>query len=108
MIEISSLLCTGTSLRDNSLTGAFVGATCSSTWGLIVICSSGVIDITLFLFLGIVSFESISLLRFNRGLGSFVMKLFNFLVGISILAEIFAAEICDFVTFVESIKASGN
>ena len=54
------------------------------------------------------SFEPIGLPRFNRGLGSFVMLLCNFPVGISILVGIFAAGICDFVTFVESIKASGN
>ena len=75
MIEICSLLCTGTSLRDNSLIGASIGATCSLTWGLTVICSLGVIDITLFLFLGIVSLEPIGLSRFNYGLGSFVMLL---------------------------------
>ena len=102
------MLCTGTSLRDNSLTGASAEATCSSTWGLTVICSLVVIDIALFLCLGIVSLEPIGLPRFNRGLGSFVMLLYNFLVGISILAGIFAVWICDFVTFVESIKASGN
>ena len=51
---------------------------------------------------------SIGLLRFNRGLGSFVMLLCNFPVGISILAGIFAAGICDFVTFVESITTSCN
>ena len=90
------------------MTGASTGATCSSTWGLTVICSSGVIDIALFLFLGIVSLEPIGLPRFNHGLGSFVMLLCNFPVGISILARIFAAGICDFVTFVESIKASSN
>ena len=84
------------------MTGASVGATCSSTWGLTVICYSGVIDITLFLFLGIVSLEPIGLPHFNHGLGLFVMLLCNFSVGI------FAAGICDFVTFVESIKASGN
>ena len=95
-------------MRDNSLTGASAGATCSSTWGLTVICYSEVIDITHFLFLGIVSLEPIGLLRFNHGLGLFVMLLFNFPIGISILAGIFAAGICDFVTFVESIKASGN
>ena len=50
------------------------------------------------------SLEPIGLPRFNRGLGSFVMLLCNFPVGISILAGIFAARICDFVTFVESIK----
>ena len=108
MIEISSLLCTGTSLRDNSFTGASTGVTCSLTRGLTVICSSEVIDIELFLFLGIVSLEPIGLPRFNHGLGSFAMLLCNFPVGISILAGIFAAEICDFVTFVESIKAPGN
>ena len=54
------------------------------------------------------SLEPIGLPRFNRGLGSFVMLLCNFPVGISILAGIFAAGICDFVTFVESIKASCN
>ena len=54
------------------------------------------------------SLEPISLPRFNRGLGSFVMLLCNFPVGISILARIFAARICDLVTFVESIKASDN
>ena len=102
------MLCTGTSLRDNSLTGASAGATCSSTLGLTVICSSGVIDIALFLFLGIVSLEPIGLPHFNRGLGLFGMLFCNFSVGISILAGIFAARICDFVTFVESIKASGN
>ena len=102
------MLCTGTSLRDNSLTGASAGATCSSTWGLIVICSSRVIDIALFLFLGIMSLEPIGLPYFNNRLGSFVMLLCNFPVGISILTGIFAAEICDFVTFVELIKASGN
>ena len=52
--------------------------------------------------------EPIGLSRFNYGLGSFVMLLCNFLVGISIIAGIFAVGICDFVTFVESIKASGN
>ena len=108
MIEISSLLFTGTSLRDNSLTGTSTGATCSSTYGLIVIFSSEVIDITLFLFLGIVSLEPIGLPRFNHGLVSFVMLLCNFHVGISILTGMFVVGICDFVTFVESIKASGN
>ena len=54
------------------------------------------------------SLESIGLPRFNRDLGSFVMLLCNFPVGISIIAEIFVVGICDFVTFVESIKASGN
>ena len=54
------------------------------------------------------SLEPIGLPHFNRGLGSFVMLLCNFPVGISILIGIFAVEICDFVTFVESIKASGN
>ena len=54
------------------------------------------------------SFEPIGLPRFNRGLGSFDMLFCNFPVGISILAGIFAAGICDFITFVESIKASGN
>ena len=73
-----------------------------------MICSLGVIDIALFLFLGIVSLEPIGLPRFNRGLGSFVMLLCNFPVGISILAWIYATGICDFVTFVKSIKASGN
>ena len=34
------------------------------------------------------------------------MLYFNFLIGISILAGIFAAGICDFVTFVESINVS--
>ena len=90
------------------MTVASAGATCSSTWGLTVICYSGVIDITLFLFLGIVSLEPIGLPRFNRGLGSFVMLLCNFPIGISILAGIIVAGICDFVTFVESIKALGN
>ena len=52
--------------------------------------------------------EPIGLPRFNRGLGSFVMLLCNFRVGISILAGIFATGICDFITFVESIKTSGN
>ena len=50
----------------------------------------------------------IGLPRFNRGLGSFFMMLCNFPIGISILAGIFAIGICDFVTFVESIKASSN
>ena len=54
------------------------------------------------------SLEPIGLPHFNRGLGSFVMLLCNFPAGISILIGIFAVEICDFVTFVESIKASGN
>ena len=54
------------------------------------------------------SFEPIGLPCFNRGLGLFVMLLCNFPIEISILAGIFAAGICDFVTFVESIKASGN
>ena len=54
------------------------------------------------------SLEPIGLPRFNRGLGSFVMLLFNFPVAISIFARIFVAGICDFVTFVESIKESGN
>ena len=54
------------------------------------------------------SFESIGLPRFNHGLGSFDMLLCNFPVGISILGGIFAAGIYDFVTFVESIKASDN
>ena len=54
------------------------------------------------------SLEQIGLPRFNRDLGSYAMLLCNFPVGISIIAGIFAAEICDFVTFVESIKASGN
>ena len=54
------------------------------------------------------SFEPIDLPRFNLGLGSFVMLLCNFPVGISILAGIFSVGICDFVTFIESIKASGN
>ena len=54
------------------------------------------------------SLEPIGLPHFNRRLGSFVMLLCNFPVGISILAGIFVAGICDFVTFVESIKASSN
>ena len=54
------------------------------------------------------SLEPIGLPRFNRGLGSFVMLLCNLPVGISIFVGIFVAEICDFVTFFESIKASGN
>ena len=36
------------------------------------------------------------------------MLYFNFLIGISIIVGIFAADICDFVTFVESINVSGN
>ena len=54
------------------------------------------------------SLEPIGLPRFNRGLGSFFMLLCNFPIGISIPVGIFAIRICDFVTFVESIKASGN
>ena len=65
-------------------------------------------DNNTFPFLGIVSLEPIGLQRFNHGLGSFVMLLCNFPIRISILVGIFAAGICDFVTFVESIKASGN
>ena len=51
---------------------------------------------------------SIGLPRFNRGLGSFVMLLCNFPIGISILVGIFAAGKYDFVTFVESITTSCN
>ena len=47
-------------------------------------------------------------LRFNCGLSSLVTLYLNFPIGISIRARIFAAGICDFVTFVESINASGN
>ena len=54
------------------------------------------------------SLEPIGLPHFNCGLDSFVMMLCNFLVGISILTGIFAAGIYGFVTFVESIKTSGN
>ena len=54
------------------------------------------------------SLEPIGLPRFNHGLGSFVMLLCNFPIGISILAGIFAVGIYDFVTFVESTKALGN
>ena len=36
------------------------------------------------------------------------MLYFNFPIGISICARIFAAGTCDFVTVVESINASGN
>ena len=45
---------------------------------------------------------------FNCGLGSLTTLYFNFPMGISIRAGIFAAGICDYVTFVESINASGN
>ena len=65
-------------------------------------------NLTLFLFLGIVSFESISCPRFNCGLGSLATLYFYFSIGISIHGGIFAAGICDFVTFVESINASGK
>ena len=54
------------------------------------------------------SLEPIGLPCFNRGLGSFVMLFCNFPVRISVLTRIFAAGICDFVTFIESIKASDN
>ena len=68
----------------------------------------GCIKFTLFIFLGIVSFEPIGCLRFNCGLGLLASLYFNFPTGISIRAEIFAACICDFITFVESINAAGN
>ena len=54
------------------------------------------------------SFEPRGHPRFNCGLGSLAMLYFNFSIGISIRAGIFVAGICDFVTFVESINASGN
>ena len=59
-------------------------------------------------FLRIVSFEPIGLPRFNCGLGSLTKLYFNFPIGISICARIFAIGICDFATFVESINASSN
>ena len=59
-------------------------------------------------FLGIVSFEPIGHPHFNCGLGLLAMLYFNFPIGISISAGIFAYGICDFVTFVESINSSGN
>ena len=55
-----------------------------------------------------VSFELIGHLRFNCGLGSLVTLYFNFPIGISIRTGIFAAGICDFITFVKSIYASAN
>ena len=71
-------------------------------------CSLGALNLTLFLFLGIVSFELIGHPRFNCGLGSLAMLYFNFPIGISICAGIFVSGICDFVTFVELLNASGN
>ena len=64
-------------------------------------CSSRALNLTLFLFLGIVSFEPIGRPCFNCGLGLLAMLYFNFSIGISIRAKIFVAGICDFVTFVE-------
>ena len=72
------------------------------------VCSSEALNLTLFLFLGIVSFEPIGHWSFNCGLGSLATLYFNFPIGISICDGIFVAGICDFVTFVESINASGN
>ena len=66
------------------------------------------IEFNTFPFLGIVSFEPIGRPRFNCGLGSLVTLYFNFPIGISIHAGIFATGVCDFVTFVGSINASGN
>ena len=66
------------------------------------------IEFNTFYFIGIVSFEPIGCSRFNCGLGSLATLYFNFPIGISICAGIFAVGICDFVTFVESINASGN
>ena len=66
------------------------------------------LNLTLFLFLRIVSFEPIVCLRFNCGLGSLVTLYFNFPIRISIRVGIFAVGMCDFVTFVESINALGN
>ena len=71
-------------------------------------CSLGALNLTLFIFLGIVSFELIGRPRFNCALGSLATLYFNFPIGISIRAGIFVVGICDFVTFVESINASGN
>ena len=66
------------------------------------------IEFNTFFFLGIVSFEPIGHSRFNYGLGSLATLYFNFPIGISICVGIFAAGICDFVIFVDSINASGN
>ena len=66
------------------------------------------LNLILFIFLGIVSFEPIGCHRFNYGLGSLTTLYFNFPIGISICAGIFTAGICDFITFVESINASNN
>ena len=70
----------------------------------LILSHSGALNLTLFIFLGIVSFEPIG----RCGLGSLAMLYFNFPIGISISDRIFAAGICDFITFVESINASGN
>ena len=72
------------------------------------VCSSGALNLTLFLFLRIVYFEPIGCPRFNCGLGSLATLYFNFSIGISIRVRIFVAGICDFVTIVELINASGN
>ena len=89
----------------------------STFWTLIIslsfnpftfLCSLRALNLTLFLFLEIISFESIGRLRFNCGLGSLVTLYFNFPIGISIHAAIFAAGIRDFVTFVKSMNASDN
>ena len=57
------------------------------------VCSSGALNLTLFIFLGIISFEPIDRLRFNYGLGSLATLYFNFSIRISIRAGIFAAGI---------------
>ena len=66
------------------------------------------IELTLFIFLRIVSFEPIGRLCFNCDLSSLATLYFNFPIGILIYVGILAAGICDFVTFIESINALGN
>ena len=66
------------------------------------------INLNIFHFLGIMSFEPRGCPHFNCDLCSLAILLSNFLIGISICAGIFIADICDFITFVESIKAPGN
>ena len=95
-------------LIDNCSIDASAGVISSSFNPFTFVCSSRALNLTLILFLGIVSFEPKGRPHFNCGLGSLAMLYFNFPIGILICAGIFVAGICDLVTFVESINASGN
>ncbi|RVW98763.1 Cation/H(+) antiporter 20 [Vitis vinifera] len=79
---------------------------CTSSGAFCIICASSRKPSFswVLLFRGVTSFEPTGLPRFRRILDSFV----NCPTGTSIRAGVFAAGICDFVTFFVSMNASGR